>query len=117
MKEVTYRKELSEDRKSKFISFKENMENMGRRVDIYKNYFYNIKEEAEFQNQNEVEDFFKNSEDPKNLTNTYIKRIVDSKSNKVIVSYIVKGDIFALVKRKLYKISFKQENILESSPL
>lgn len=117
MKEVCYRKVLSEDKKRKFVSFRESLEEKERKIELYKNYFYIIKEERDFQKDTELENFITQIQNGKEPNHLYIKKIIDSPTGKIIVSHILRGSIFALVKNKLYRISFKQEHILESYPI
>lgn len=117
MKEVVCRKILSQDKKRKFVSFRERLEQKGKKLEIYKNYFYRIKEEKDFLEQSEIEKFLYEIQQGKEANHLYIKKITDTASGKVALSYILKGNIFALVKNKLYRIIFKQEHILISYPI
>jgi hypothetical protein len=117
MKEVTCKKLTSEDRRKKIVSLRERHIEKGRRIEVFKNYIYNITEEKEFENLVEIESFLHEIQKVEEPNQIYIKKIVDTETGKIVISYIVKGKIFALVRNKLYRITFKQEHILESTPV
>ncbi len=117
MKEITCKKLTSEDRRRKVVSFRERHIEKDRRIEVFKNYVYNITEEREFSEVSQIEQFLIEVQKVEEPNQVYIKRIVDTSTGKIVISYIVKGKIFALVKNKLYRISFKQEHILESTPV
>ncbi|MDP8234042.1 MAG: hypothetical protein P9M06_04490 [Candidatus Saelkia tenebricola] len=116
MKKVLYKRETSRDRKKKFISFQQRLKKEGRKIDIYRKCNYDIKEDKRFKDQLEIDEFLNQMSFHQELSHVYIKKIVDTKSDKVVISYISRGIIFAILKRTLYRISFKQEHVLESIP-
>ncbi len=115
MKEVMYKRELSEDKKKKFISFQQRLKREGRKINIYRKCSYNLKEERCFKHQTEVDDFLNQIQNKKETNQVYIKRIADTNSGKVVISYITKGSVFAIFRKTLYRISFRQEHVLEST--
>ncbi|MCD6080939.1 MAG: hypothetical protein J7J54_05765 [Candidatus Omnitrophica bacterium] len=117
MKEVTCKKLTSDDRRRKIVSFRERHIEKGRRIEVFKNYIYNITEEKEFEDSSKIELFLHEIQKIEEPNQVYIKKIVDTNTGKVVISYIIKGKIFALVRNKLYRIAFKQEHILESTPV
>ncbi|MDP8217086.1 MAG: hypothetical protein P9L98_07255 [Candidatus Kaelpia imicola] len=117
MKELCYKRELSEDRRKKYISFQSCLENCGKRVEIYKNYSYDIKEERVIRSQSEFNDIVKKIYNGDALNHLYIKKIVDSESGRVTLSYIGKGELFALYKNKVYRVLYKHEHVVETYPV
>jgi len=115
MKEVLYKKELSDDKRKKFISFQQRLKRKGRKINIYRKCSYSLKEETCFNHQAVVEDFFDQIRNNKETNQVYIKKIVDTNSGQIVISYITKGSIFAIFRKTLYRISFKQEHVLEST--
>ncbi len=116
MKELYYKREPSDDRRKKYISFQGRLDNCGRRIEIHKNYSYDIKEERAIKSQSELNNIIKKVHDGDILNHLYIKKIVDSESGKITMSYISKGEIFALYKNNVYKILYKHEHVVESYP-
>ncbi|MDP8254045.1 MAG: hypothetical protein P9X27_06600 [Candidatus Kaelpia aquatica] len=117
MKELYYKRELSDDRRKKYISFQSCLENCGSRIEIHKNYSYDIKEERVIRSQAEFNDIVKKIHDGDVLSHLYIKKIVDSESGKTTLSYIGKGEFFALYKNKVYRVLYKHEHVVEAYPV
>jgi len=116
MKELYYKKELSNDHRNKRISFQGCLENRGKKVEVHKNCSYDIKEERVIRSQAEFNDIVKKIHDGEVLNHLYIKKIVDSDSGKVTLSYIGKGELVALYRNKVYRIVYKHEHIVEAYP-
>lgn len=116
MKELCYKRELSQDMRKKVISVQGELEGCDRRLQIHKKYYYDIKEEKVLRSQSEFNDIIRGIQAGKALNHIYIKRIVDTKSGTHTISYIGKGELFALYKNKLYRVCYKHEHVVESRP-
>ncbi|HEO63883.1 MAG TPA: hypothetical protein ENN78_01285 [Candidatus Omnitrophica bacterium] len=66
--------------------------------------------------QAEFNDIIRGIQKGNSLNHLYIKRIVDTKTGKHTISYIGKGELFALYRNKLYRVYYKHEHIVESCP-
>ena len=116
MKELYYRKELSSDCRKKRISFQGSLENCGKRVEVHTSCSYDIKEEQVIRSQAEFNDIVRKIQEGEVLNHLYIKKIVDSESGKVTLSYIGKGELFALYRNRVYRILYKHEHVVEAYP-
>lgn len=117
MREVLYRKATSQDKRRKFVSLRQRLEQKGRRFDIYRSCTYKVLEERKFKDEGDIQNFISKLQERDEKNHIYLKRIIDTSTGKVVVSQIIRGNIFAILKDCLYRIQFKQEYVIESNPL